>query len=78
MGYADDKNNFISGPLNQDISDYKTYAIQFGGGARFWFTDALSLAPTFMGMYGHTENKYSATSDIGEGISGIGHGSGPD
>ena len=24
MGYADDKNTFISGPLNQDISDDKT------------------------------------------------------
>ena len=34
------------------------FSIQFGGGARFWFSDNFSIAPTFMGMYGHTENTF--------------------
>jgi hypothetical protein len=37
---------------------YESFAIQFGGGARFWFDDHLSLAPTIMGMYGHTYNNF--------------------
>jgi hypothetical protein len=35
-------------------------AVDFGGGARFWFNDHLSLAPTVSGIYGHTENSYTA------------------
>jgi Solitary outer membrane autotransporter beta-barrel domain len=49
--------------LNGDQNENKTFAIQFGGGARFWFSDSFSIAPTVMGMYGHTENDYTANSD---------------
>jgi len=62
MGYLTAKNNFQSGDLNGDTSEYKTFAIQFGGGARFWFNNNFSIAPTFMGMYGHTEQSYTANS----------------
>ncbi len=62
LGYLTAKNNFQSGPLNGDTSEYKTFAIQFGGGARFWFDDHFSIASTFMGMYGNTENSYTANS----------------
>ncbi len=67
MGYLDAKNNFTAGPLIGDTSEYKTYAIQFGGGARFWFNEHLSFAPTLMGMYGHTENDYTAVSAASRG-----------
>lgn len=60
MGYADAKTHFTSGDLVGDISENKTFAIEFGGGARLWFNDHLSLAPTVMGMYGHTKNDYTA------------------
>ncbi len=60
MGFADAKTDFTSGDLVGDSSENKTLAIEFGGGARFWFNDHLSLAPTIMGMYGHTENDYTA------------------
>ncbi len=60
MGYLTAKNNFQSGLLEDDTSEYKTFAIQFGGGARFWFSDHFSIAPTVMGMYGHTENNFIA------------------
>ena len=62
MGYLTAKNHFNAGLLDHDTSEYKTFAIQFGGGARFWFNDYFSIAPTFMGMYGHTENDYTAKS----------------
>ena len=65
MGYLVGKNTFRSGDLEGDTSKYFTYAIQFGGGARFWFNEHLSLAPTLMGMYGHTHNNYIATSAAG-------------
>ena len=60
MGFVDDKNHFHTGLLNGDTSENRSFAIQFGGGARFWLNDRLSLAPTVMGMYGHTSNEYTA------------------
>ena len=65
MGYLMGKNTFRSGELEGDTSKFYTYAIQFGGGARFWWGNHLSLAPTFMGMYGHTHENYIATSSAG-------------
>ena len=64
MGYLENKTVFNTELLNQDVSKTYTYAIQFGGGARFWFNDCLSLAPTIMGQYGHTWNDYSAVSQF--------------
>ena len=66
MGYLTAKKDFNSQTvLKGDSSENKTFAIQFGGGARFWFNDQFSIAPTFMGMYGHTENDYTARSTFG-------------
>lgn len=60
LGYAEAKTDFTTGMLTGDTSENKALAIEFGGGPRFWFNDHLSLAPTVMGMYGHTENDYTA------------------
>ena len=54
--------NYLHGPLQSDVSKFRDFAIQFGGGARLWVNDALSFAPTIMGMYGHTNNEYGANS----------------
>jgi len=62
MGYVDARNHLHSGLLDSDINEYKTFAIQFGGGVRFWLTDRLSVAPTIMGMYGRTMNEYTVKS----------------
>jgi hypothetical protein len=63
MGYLTAENHYKSSSiLHGDKSENKTFAIQFGGGARFWFDDHFSIAPTFMGMYGHSENHYTAKS----------------
>ena len=67
MGYVDAKKDFVgNSPLAGDENEYKTFAIQFGGGARFWVNDNLSFAPTFMGMYGHTKNDYDVNSALGQ------------
>lgn len=60
MGYLTTKKTYGGNTpsLQGDELKYKTYAIEFGGGARFWFNDHLSLAPTIMGMYGYTQNVY--------------------
>jgi hypothetical protein len=54
--------NYLHGILQSDVSKFRDFAIQFGGGARFWVSDALSFAPTVMGMYGHTSDEYAANS----------------
>jgi hypothetical protein len=36
-------------------SKFHDFSIQFGGGPRLWFNEHFSVAPTIMGMYGHTE-----------------------
>jgi hypothetical protein len=61
-GYLTAERDFDSGVLDGDESEYKTLAIMLGGGARFWFNEHLSLAPTISAMYGHTENEFTARS----------------
>lgn len=46
--------NSLAGAENK----YHDFSIQFGGGPRLWFDDHFSIAPTFMGMYGHTESTF--------------------
>jgi hypothetical protein len=62
MGYLKSSNHLNSAPETGDTSDYRTSSIEFGGGARFWTSETFSFAPTFMGLYGHTANSYSAQS----------------
>jgi len=65
MGYLDSSNHFQSPLLAGDTTELKTFAIEFGGGARFWTTDHLSFAPTVMGLYGRTDDSYTAQSTFG-------------
>jgi Solitary outer membrane autotransporter beta-barrel domain len=62
MGYLDSKYEYGAGLLAGDTSKATTSAIEFGGGARFWFGDSFSVAPTLMGLYGHTSDDYEARS----------------
>jgi hypothetical protein len=54
--------SYLHGTLQSDVSKFRDFAIQFGGGARLWVSDALSFTPTIMGMYGHTSDEYAANS----------------
>ena len=60
MSYLTSTRDFNSGPLIHSQSKIHDYFIQFGGGARLWFSDSFSIAPTIMGMYGQTKNDFYA------------------
>jgi hypothetical protein len=62
IGYLDSKYDYGSGLLAGDTSKVTTSAIEFGGGARFWFGDSFSVAPTLMGLYGHSSDNYEVRS----------------
>jgi len=62
MGYIEATNYLHSPLLEGDSNTFKEYAVEFGGGARFWVSDGLSLAPTVLGIYGHTSSGYTANS----------------
>ena len=65
LGYLDSSDHLQARPLGGDTSELKTFAIEFGGGARFWTSQNLSFAPTVMALYGHTDNTYFAYSQFG-------------
>jgi hypothetical protein len=65
MGYLDSAYHLKDPPLAGDTSDIRTFAIEFGGGARFWTTESLSFAPTVMVLYSHSHDTYSAQSSFG-------------
>ncbi|HTT42383.1 MAG TPA: hypothetical protein VMG33_04875 [Steroidobacteraceae bacterium] len=62
MGYIEATNHLHSPLLEGDVSTFREYALEFGGGVRLWVSDGLSLAPTVLGIYGHTVNDYTAHS----------------
>lgn len=62
MGYIEATNHIHSPLLEGDINEFRTAGLEFGGGARFWVSNALSLAPTLLGIYGRTWNSYTANS----------------
>ena len=62
MGWLDGTQHLHSDLVEGDITQLKTYGIEFGGGARFWVNDHVSFAPTLMGLYGHTSESYTANS----------------
>ena len=66
IGYLTLENHFNTGLWHGDKNEYDTFAVEFGGGARFWFNDHLSLAPTISGIYGHTKNDFTANSSFGQ------------
>jgi len=60
IGTVDADSHSHSGSRNGVGGQFSTFAIEFGGGARFWLSDQFSLAPTLMGMYGHTSDDSTA------------------
>jgi hypothetical protein len=62
IGYLKATNQINAGMLQGDTVADQSFAAQFGGGLRFWFDDHWGLAPTLMGMYGHTHSDYTARS----------------
>lgn len=67
MGYLTSHQNF-NNPAQTNLvgteSKIHDFSIQFGGGAAFWLSDSFSVAPTIMGMYGHTENTFYPNGNV--------------
>jgi hypothetical protein len=66
LGQFQADNEFKNGYLQGNRTSYDTHAVQAGGGARFYFTERLSFAPTISGIYGHTENNFDPRNPAGE------------
>lgn len=64
LGHLDWTDDLHSAPLVGDRSRFSANAIEFGGGARFWLGERLSIAPTFMGVFGHVTNVYQPRSQF--------------
>jgi hypothetical protein len=62
IGYLDSSYDMGAGLLAGDTNKITTKAVEFGGGARVWFGDNFSVAPTLMGLYGHTSDGYEVGS----------------
>ncbi len=65
MGYLESTYHPRDPLLAGDASEIRTFAAEFGGGARFWITRRFSVAPTGMILYGHAEDAYTARSALG-------------
>lgn len=68
LGHISAMNEFHTGYLRGNKSVYDVLAAQGGGGARFYFTDHLSLAPAISGIYGHTENEFKPRNAVGDAV----------
>jgi len=56
----------VPGILAGNNVKIKTLGLELGGGARFWFTDHFSLAPTISGIYTHLTQTFYANTDVGK------------
>ena len=74
LGLVTANNQFHAGYLTGNVMTYNTIAVAAGGGAAFYFTDHLSLSPTFSGMYGRVENEFSAHNAVGDFVKAVGSG----
>ena len=62
MGYLESDTDLQPPQLSGDRSRFTAYGIEFGGGVRFWMSQAFSVAPTLMGIYGSTSEDYTERS----------------
>ena len=65
VGYLQSSDHLQTPSLGGDTSKLRTFAIEFGGGARFWTSQSFSIAPTAMVLYGRTDDTYYAYSQFG-------------
>jgi hypothetical protein len=75
LGHINAMNTFETGYLKGNRMEYDVLAAQGGVGARFHFTDHLSLAPIISGIYGHTENEFHAQNAVGNAVKNAASGS---
>ena len=62
IGYLQSRTQLPEAQFGGAVNEFRTLAVEFGGGVRLWTTDRLSFAPTVMVLYGHTDDDYSVSS----------------
>ena len=60
LGRYDSTNTLHLPALEGDVSTITGSAVEFGGGARFWTTNHLSIAANVLGLYGQTSEHYTS------------------
>jgi hypothetical protein len=65
LGWISAEKTIQQAPLAGNTIQGDVFGFAMGGGARFWFTDRLSLAPTLGGIYGHSKNNFNVLNDAG-------------
>jgi hypothetical protein len=65
IGYSTVENDFATGYLQGNRTSYTIFAVEAGGGARFFLNDHVSFAPTISGIYGHIENSFIPQNSVG-------------
>src|SRR6185312_2436397 len=58
LGWLHATNNKLPDQLADAENETRSFALQFGGGGRFWFNEHVNVAPTLMGMYGHVSDTF--------------------
>ena len=66
IGYMTTNYRYGSGYLEGNTNYYDNYSLELGAGARFFFTEHLSMAPMVSAIYGHTENKFKPGNAAGD------------
>ena len=74
VGNMNAENRYDTGYLAGNGMNFDTYGVQAGGGGRLYFTDQFSVAATFSGIYGHTENTFISRNAIGDAINAAANG----
>jgi hypothetical protein len=62
MGSLQTEDHLQSPLVEGDVSKLSGYALEFGGGARYWFSKGFSVAPVITAIYGHMSSNYTAVS----------------
>jgi hypothetical protein len=71
MGYLESRTRLPDRSGSVATNEFRTLAVEFGGGVRLWTTRRLSFAPTVMVLYGRTDDDYrvagpSAASNVAQ------------
>ncbi len=61
MGYLESRTRVPDRGGSVATNEFRTVAVEFGGGVRLWTTRRLSFAPTVMVLYGRTDDDYRVT-----------------
>ena len=62
IGSTSAQNTVDAGLLAGDVNHFSTKGVEIGGGVRLWLSDAFSITPTILVLYGHSSSSYTAKS----------------